>query len=218
MKNKLLSIAVMAVSVAAISSGANAIILSGGVTLGGGSFVQLSPGFTESNPDNTVGNDTFQNDNLYAFNEDQNIVLLAPLTVNVGPSVTIGTGATVASHYVFFDPDGSTDQEGFVLFDANILGVITSTTNLANSDFLANTGVTYLNPGLRGLEGGDSATIDGSNSKKLLVDWTASTPGDYVRVLTERSPGAAIPEPSTLAIFGLGLAGLGFMRRRRKLN
>lgn len=29
---------------------------------------------------------------------------------------------------------------------------------------------------------------------------------------------AAIPEPGTLAIFGLGLAGLGFMNRRRKLT
>ena len=29
---------------------------------------------------------------------------------------------------------------------------------------------------------------------------------------------AAIPEPSTLALFGIGLAGLGFLRRRRKLT
>ena len=56
---------------------ASAIVIGGGVTAGGGSFVLLTPFFTESNPNNTVGNDTFQSLNLYAFNEVQNVV--APL-------------------------------------------------------------------------------------------------------------------------------------------
>ena len=51
---------------------ANATVNSGSVTTGSGSFIKLMPGFTDSTPDNTVGNDNFQNSNLYAFDEDQN--------------------------------------------------------------------------------------------------------------------------------------------------
>lgn len=124
----------------------------GMVTSGGGSFVKLSPGFTDSNPDNTVGNNTFDNLNLYGFDEDQNTTVMTnPLNVDIlastGISGSLTVGTVVASHYIFFDPLGSANQEGWVEFDSNILAIIGSTTNLANSDYLANTGVTYLNPG-----------------------------------------------------------------------
>lgn len=219
--NKFLIRSCAAMLIAGVASVANATILSGNVTVGSGSFIKLAPGFTDSNPDNTVGNDTFQNNNLYGFDEGQNINITVDLNVDdladglgggTGPGV-LAKGTVVASHYVFFDPAGTVSQQGFVTFDSDILGILSSTANLAASDFLINTGVTYLNPTLRGLEAGDSVTINGP--RRIDVNWTASTPGDYVRVLTAFSPGATVPEPSVLALFGIGMIGLATMRRRR---
>ena len=195
----------------------DATVIGGGVTSGSGSFVKLSIPFTESDPDNTVGANTFQSPNLFAFDEDQNINISSEVQVNVGTNPQAGD--VVASHYVFFDPT-SGSQTGFVDFDAPIFGVATSTANLANSDFLANTGVNYLNPTLRGLESGDSVSIDPTNAARLLVDWTASSPGDYVRVLTQRSPLAdnPIPNPATLIFFVFGLTFLAFGSRAISLQ
>ena len=69
----------------------------------------------------------------------------------------------------------------------------------------------YLSPSLRRLEGGDIATISGTRT--VFVDFFANSPGDYIRVLTQFSPAAA-PEPGTVAIISLGLAGIGFARRK----
>ncbi|MFN0130451.1 MAG: hypothetical protein ACKV19_27630 [Verrucomicrobiales bacterium] len=212
---------------AALIPSASGIIVSGVVSGGqsftqGGTFIQLAPGFTESNPDNTVGNNTFQDPNLYGFNEDQNVqVAGVPLSVNILASTglpgSLPVGTTVASHYIFFDPEGGTSQIGSVTFDADILAVVSSTGNLLASDYLANTGVTYLNPNARGLEQGDSATIDGIDPKKLNVRWTASTPGDYVRVLTKFSPGAPVPEAGATLIL-LVLSGGALLGARKFLS
>src|SRR6266542_1363886 len=192
---------------------ATAEIIDGTVTGGsafaaGGIFVKLTvPLPNPFGPPNSVGNDTFQSPNLYGFDEDQNILLLAPLTVDVGPN-PLPAGTTVASHYVFFDPGPGEQVIGTVDFDADVLAIMTSTATLAASDFLANTGVNYLNPGNRGLEPGDSVTISGP--RQILFDTFASSPGDYVRVLTAFSPtAAAVPEPGSLALLGTGLAALG---------
>lgn len=128
--------------------------------------------------------------------------------MNVGSS-PIPAGTIVASHYVFFDPGPSEHVIGTVDFDADILGI----TDLAASDSLANTGVNYLNPGARGLEAGDSVTISGP--RQILFDTFASSPGDYVRVLTAFSPAAAAPEPASLLLLGSGLMALAGLRRRR---
>ena len=207
-------------SLALFCSYSQATIISGNVVTGSGSFVELTPGFTDSNPDNTVGNNTFQNTNLYGFNEDQNTeVLNNPLAVDIlstGGSGSLSVGTIVASHYIFFDPAGGSSQTGWVDFDADILAIVTSTNNLLASDYLANTGVNYLNPTLRGLESGDSVSIDNSLAYRMNVDWYAATPGDYVRVLTAYSPGANVPEPGSFLLLSLGLAGLAYSRKRAK--
>jgi hypothetical protein len=167
-------------------------------------------------PPNSVGNDTFQSPNLFGFDEDQNILLGVPLTVDVGTS-PIPAGSTVASHYIFFDPGPSQHIIGTVNFDSDVLAVITITGTLAASDFLANTGVNYLNPGARGLEPGDSVTISGP--RQILFDTVASSPGDYVRVLTTFSPAAAaVPEPGSVALLGSGLVVLAALLRQKRLG
>lgn len=197
---------------------AHAVIIGGGIISGptGSIFQKLTVPFVAPVTGNSsVGKDTFNTPNLYAFNEDQNIVLGSTLMVDVGSNVA--SGQTVASHYVFFDPAGSTGLEGYVDFDATIIGVATSRTNLDASDLLQNNLVTYLSPSLRGLESGDKVTIGGTNNTRLSIDWRASTPGDYVRVFTQYSPMAAVPVPAALPLFvsALGFFGLIGWRRKR---
>ena len=217
-----LGLPIAALLVFATSHSARATIISGQLTGGtadtaGGTFVKLSVPLPNpfGTPD-SVGNDNFQSPNLFGFDEDQNILLMAPLVTDVGLS-PIPAGTTVASHYIFFDPGPTENVIGTVNFDADVLGIVTDTDDLANSDFLAATGVHYLNPAQRGLEAGDSVTISGP--LQILFDTTASSPGDYVRVLTAFSPGAAAPEPGSLALFASGLAvqvGLLYRRKRRE--
>lgn len=206
------------VALSALASQASATVIGGVVTGGtaftaGGVFHLLTvPLANPLGPPNSVGDDTFQTPNLYAFNEDQNILLGAALLVDVGAS-PIAAGTFVASHYVFFDPGPTQSIIGTVDFDAPVLAIITSTGNLFASDFLANTGVNYLNPSQRGLEAGDFVTISGPN--QIRFDTLASTPGDYVRVLTAFSPIAA-PEPASVAILGGAVAAFGLWRTRRR--
>ena len=152
---------------------------------GFGTFVKLS---TDEPFD--VGEDNFDTDNLYAFDEDQNILLEAPVRVDIGgEDGVIAEGSVVASHYVFFDSLNGIHY-GFVEFDSPILGVAALPATMDATDFLANTSVTYISTDLRGLEEGDYVWIDEENPFRLWVYWAGSSPGDYIRVFTTLSPAA----------------------------
>jgi len=172
---------------------AQAIVLDGAIVWqdGAGRFVMLDgqTGFA-------VGFDTFDDDNLYAFDEDQNIVLPADVRVDIASQPSGGStegvlakGTIVASHYVFFDSLNGT-QQGWIDFDAPVLGIAAYQDTMAATDFLANTQVRYISPDLRGLEDGDFVWIDENKPNRIWVSWAGSSPGDYIRVFTERSPAA----------------------------
>ena len=168
---------------------AAAVVLEGDIVRqsGLGGFVKLDPSTPFS-----VGFDTFDDDNLYAFDEDQNIVIEEPIRVDIGGvNGQIPAGTEVASHYVFFD-SLSGIHIGWVYFDAPVLGVAAFQDTMAATDYLANTDVIYISPDLRGLEQGDAVWVDPDDPQRLWVYWAGSSPGDYIRVFTERSPGALL--------------------------
>lgn len=220
---KHLKIMSSALLIALTSAAAQATIIGGDVTGGtsGGSFVKVyAPLSNPFGAPNSVGNDTYQSPNLYGFDEDQNVTIGTTLNYNlsVGGSTlspnpgTLAAGTLVASHYIFFDPRAGSSLVGYVDFDSDIIAVITSTNFLLASDILANTGINYLNPGARGLEANQDY-ITNITDRRVSLNFTASTPGDYIRVLTRYSPSAEVPESSPLVLLFLGLAGL-LLRRR----
>jgi len=191
----------------------------------GGKFIELTLPFNPPNGNlNEVGEDTFQNPNLYAFDEDQNVTFDTSLNYeygadNVGGELNdsgaigknggtlVGDGTTVyASHYVAFDPLNTTRVRGRIDFDAEIVAVFTSKATLDASDIFFNDDAVYLSPGLRGLESFDEP-ID-VVGQSLFVDFRASTPGDFIRVLTLESSGPVntVPVPPTIGLFLLGTA------------
>lgn len=146
-------------------------------TIIGGSVTVIDP------PLNT-GNDNQQINALLGFNERQHVLLTTDLAID-DPEEIIPAGTVISSHYIIYDPPGSsTTIEGNVTVDANVIGVIFNTETLNDSDFLGIPTTNYLNPSLRGFEAsaGDAATIVDPNT--VFFHLSAGTPGDYARIIT----------------------------------
>ncbi len=189
----------------------------GGTALSaGGTFVKLTlPLDNPFGSSDTVDDDNYQSPNLYGFDESQDILLTTPLVVDVGDPIAAGT--IVASQYIFFDPGPSEHMIGTITFSSKILGIITDRGKLDATDSLADTGIDYLTPIYVGLEPGDSVTISGPD--EVSFDTTASSPGDYVRVLTAAVDPMLDPvdEPGSIGLLASGLAMviIGALSRKR---
>ncbi|QNN23833.1 choice-of-anchor D domain-containing protein [Planctomycetales bacterium ZRK34] len=161
----------------------------------------------------TPPNPVTQNPNdgiLTTWDEKQNVTLTEDLLVDrvadesasyieaVSGGFLIKAGTIVSSHYLQWDPgNGSSGTvAGSVVLDSEIFAFITADQKLFASDAIVGLdNLDYNDFGLRGLEGGDTTVFNGN---KVDINWTASSPGDWTRLITAFSP-AASPELTTNA-------------------
>lgn len=190
----------------ALSSAANAAVLMGEVTDGnpgpsGASFVIVIPSATNRITVVEAGSRR-DSPNLFALNEKQHVTLLRNIS-------TLAAGTVVNSHLVWYDPAIRNTLNGTVIFNRNILAVITTRNGLRDTNgIFGNPFVTYATPSAVGLETRDGFSFSGNT---LTVNFTASEPGDVLRVLT-----SAVPEPSTwmMLILGFGFIGAALRTQR----
>ena len=168
-----------------------------------------------NNPDGAV------NDHQQAFNERQNVLLVAPLAVDGG---FIPAGTVVSSHMIFMNILGNelTSDAQTWGFDGIILGVMSDvdgTFEAESSAFLGAIGTIY--PGAfanRGLEENTDSYLVAGNLLTFIDSVTQ--PGDWIRVITLSSTSVpAVPAPSTLLLLVASAAGLvGIARLRSRLR
>ena len=181
--------------------------------------VPVTPYTVSQNPDDGK---------LIAWNEVQNYTLLQDLAVDrvadeSAPFITkisnnnflIKAGTIVSSHYVQWDnlPGTNNNVQATITLDSPIFAFITADQKMFNSDFLGLAGVDYNDFGLRGLEAGDDTVFDGNS---VNIDWSATSPGDWTRLITAYSPGGQVPVPAALPLLLGGMGVRGFAARRRR--
>lgn len=125
---------------------------------------------------------------------------------------TIAANTLVSSYMFHFDVvSGTQSYDGTVNFNQKILGVFILDASLDGSDALLGGGTTFFTGSARGWEpsNNEDFTIS-ADLMSINFRGTVSSPMDEMRVITE-----GVPEPATMAIFGLGAAALAARKRRK---
>nr|WP_225314962.1 PEP-CTERM sorting domain-containing protein [Marinobacter confluentis] len=106
-----------------------------------------------------------------------------------------GTDAVISSLFVSYDDDLIIRSKGVTLFNSSLYGISAPWTKVINVfDYVTA-------PFLIAGDGRLNFYVTNSENFATGVIW--------------KGEAAAVPEPGTLALFGLGLAGLGLARRRK---
>jgi hypothetical protein len=136
-----------------------------------------------------------------------------PANLNLSPG-TMASGTVVDSFYLHFDPPGSSDRlEGSLLFDRDVLGLMTLADALTGSHGeLGVAGTIYGSGPLEHShpEFPDFVTLS-DDRRTVSFSINAGMGHDSIRIVT-----SAVPEPGTALLLGLGGASLLAARRRRQ--